>query len=89
MRRAAGETGPTGPDAGATVNSMLSGTAGSLARGEAFSLSGFGTSGARRHPARTGHNPGTGETLDISASTVAAFNVGKSLRDAVNAGGPP
>ena len=66
---------------------MLSGIAASLARGEAVSLSGFGTFGTRRRPARTGRNPRMGETLEISASTVATFKAGKPLRDAVNAGG--
>ena len=88
LRRIARETALTGPDAEATANSVLSGIAGSLARGEVVSLSGTRTFGTRRHPARTGHNPGTGETLDISASTVAAFKVGKPLRDVINGGGP-
>ena len=87
VRRIVGETGLTRPDAEAAVNSMLSGIAASLARGEAVSLSGFGTFGTRRRPARTGRNPRTGETLEISASTVATFKAGKPLRDAVNAGG--
>ena len=83
----AGETGLTGPAAEAAVNPMLSGIAGSLARGEAVSLPGFGTFGTRSRPARTGRNPGTGESLEISASTVATFKADKRLRDAVNAGG--
>ena len=84
VRRIVGETGLTRPDAEAAVNSMLPGIAASLARGEAVSLSGFGTFGTRRRPACTGRNPRTGETLEIVASTAATFKAGKPLRDAVN-----
>lgn len=86
-RHVAEETGMTRSGAEAAVTSMLSGIAGSLARREAVNLSGFGTFGTKRRPARTGRNPRTGETLDISASTVATFKAGKPLRDAVNTGG--
>lgn len=88
VRRIARETGLTRSDAEAAVNPILSGIAGSLAQRKAVGLSGFGTFGARRRPARTGRNPGTDETLEISASAAATFKVGKHLRDAVNAGKP-
>ena len=88
VRRIAGETGLTTPDAGAGVNSVPSGIAGSFAREEAVSHSGLGTFDARRCPARAGRNPGTDETLDISASTVAGFKAGKRLRHTVNADRP-
>ena len=87
VRHVAEETGLTRSAAEAAVNSMLSCVAGSLARGETVSLLGFGTFGTRSRPARTGRNPRTGESLEISASTVATFKAGKPLRDAVNAGG--
>lgn len=87
VRHVAEETGLNRSAAEAAVNSMLSCVAGSLARGEAVSLLGFGTFGTRSRPARTGRNPRTGETLEISASTVATFKPGKPLRDAVNTAG--
>ena len=87
VRHVAEETGMTGSAAGAAVKSVLSGVAGSLARGEAVSLPGFGTFGTRSRPARTGRNPGTGESMEIAASTVPTFKAGKPLRDTVNAGG--
>ena len=34
--------------------------------------------------ARTGHNPRTGESLDIPAVKVPAFRPGKTLKDAIN-----
>ena len=87
VRHVAGETGLTRPAAEAAVNAMLSGIAGSLARGEAGSPLGFGTFATRSRPAPTGCNPRTGESLPISASAVATFKAGSRLRDAVNAGG--
>ena len=87
VRHAAEETGMTKSAAGAAVKSVLSGIAGSLARGEAVSLPGFRTFGTRSRPARMGRNPRTGESLNIAASTAPTFKAGKPLRDAVNAGG--
>ena len=87
VRHVVGETGMTRSAAEAAVNAMLSGIAASLARWEAFGLSGLGTFGTRSRPERTGRNPATGESLQISASTVATFKAGKRLRDAANAGG--
>ena len=87
VRHIAEETGQTRSAAEAAVNAMLSGIAGSLARGEAVSLPGFGTFGTRSRPARTGRNPRTGESVEIAASTAPTFKAGKPLRDAVNAGG--
>ena len=84
VRHVAGETGLTGSAAEAAVNSMLSGIAASLARGEAVTLLGFGTLAARRRPARTARNPRTGESIPVAASTTAAFKPGKALRDALN-----
>ena len=87
VRHVAGETGLTRSAAEAAVNAMLSGIAGSLARGEAVGLSGFGTFATRSRPARTGRNPRTGESVEISASTVPTFKAAKQLKDAANAGG--
>ncbi len=87
VRHVAEEAGMTGSAAEAAIDAMLSDIAASLVRGEGVSLLGFGTFGTRNRPARTGRNPGTGESLEIAASTVPAFKAGKPLRDAVNAGG--
>lgn len=87
VRHVAGETGMTRSAAEVAVNSMLSGIAGSLARGEAVSPAGFGTFGTRSRPARVGRNPRTGESLEIAASTVVTFKPGRSLRASVNDGG--
>ena len=76
VRHVAEETGLTRSAAEAAVNSMLSCVAGSLARGETVSLLGFGTFGTRSRPARTGRNPRTGESLEISASARLVVSLG-------------
>ncbi len=86
VRHVAGETGMSRAAAGAAVDAVLSGIAGSLARGEPVGLPGFGTFAARHRPARSARNPRTGETIAVAASTTAAFRPGKALRDALNAG---
>ena len=84
VRHVADEAGMTRAAAAAAVSAMLSGIAGSLGRGEAVSLPGFGTFASR---ARAGHNPRTGESVEIAASTMPAFKPGKPLRDLVNGAG--
>lgn len=86
VRHVAGETGMSRAAAGAAVDAVLSGIAGSLVRGEPVGLPGFGAFAARHRPARSARNPRTGETIAVAASTTAAFRPGKALRDALNAG---
>lgn len=49
-----------------------------------MSLVGFGTFSVKHRSARTGRNPQTGATIEISASEVPSFKAGKALKDAVN-----
>ncbi len=46
-------------------------------------MTGFGTFSTSDRAAREGRNPATGETIQIAATTVAKFKVGKSLKEAV------
>ena len=85
--RVAGQTGVGGSAAGDAVDAVFEAIAEALARREDVRIAGFGTFGTRSCPARTGRNPRTGESMEISASTAPAFKTGKPLRDAVNAGG--
>ena len=43
----------------------------------------LGTFEVKQHAARTGHNPRTGETVEIAAKKVPAFKAAKALKDAV------
>lgn len=56
----------------------------SLKKGEQVVLVGFGTFSTSRRKARTGRNPRSGQTINISARTVAKFTPGKKLKEAVN-----
>ncbi|MEI3058136.1 MAG: HU family DNA-binding protein [Eubacteriales bacterium] len=54
-----------------------------VAKGDSVRFTGFGTFASRKRLARTGHNPATGATIDIPASTVPAFKAGKVFKDAL------
>ena len=56
-----------------------------LKAGGKIQLVGFGTFEVSERAAREGRNPQTGETMQIAASKVPKFKVGKALKDAVNA----
>ncbi|RUL79700.1 HU family DNA-binding protein [Dyella choica] len=55
-----------------------------LQSGDDVAVVGFGTFTVRSRAARTGRNPRTNEEIKIAASKVAAFKVGKTLKDALN-----
>ena len=85
--RVAGRTGVGWSADRDAVDAVLEATAETLARGEDVRVAGFGTFGTESRLACTGRNPRTGESLNIAASVVPAFEAGKPLRDTVNAGG--
>ena len=69
--------------AGKAVNAILDAIQGALEKGDAVVLTGFGTFSIRERPARTGHNPKTGEAMEIQASKAPVFKAGKTLKDAI------
>lgn len=73
--------------AGKTLDKLLESITHALKKGEDVALIGFGTFKVNNRKARTGRNPKTGEPLQIAASNVVAFKVGKGLKDAVQAAG--
>ena len=56
-----------------------------MASGDKLQLSGFGTFETKERAARTGHNPRTGEEIQIAAATIPVFKPSKTLRDKVDA----
>jgi DNA-binding protein HU-beta len=54
-----------------------------LDAGREVSIAGFGKFETRRRAARMGRNPATGATINIAATTVAAFKSAKGLKDRV------
>ena len=74
----------TKKDAEAAVNAVTDVITDALKAGDKVQLVGFGTFETRERAARTGKNPRTGESIEIAASKVPAFNAGKALKDTVN-----
>ncbi|MBE3604207.1 HU family DNA-binding protein [bacterium] len=66
------------------VNIVLDDIINALKQGERENISGFGTFSVSTRHARTGRNPKTGETIQISASRSAKFKPGKQLKDSLN-----
>jgi DNA-binding protein HU-beta len=78
------ETGLSKAEAGRAVDSVFARITHALQRGDQVTLVGFGSFMVRDRAARTGHNPQTGQTIQIAASKAPAFKAGKALKDAVN-----
>ena len=71
-------------DAEKAVNFVLDDIINALKQGERVNISGFGTFSVSTRKARTGRNPKTGESIEISASRSAKFKPGKQLKDSLN-----
>jgi DNA-binding protein HU-beta len=69
--------------AGKAVTAVLDAIQGTLEKGGSVVLTGFGTFSMRERPARAGHNPKTGQPMEIKASKTPVFKAGKTFRDAV------
>ena len=70
-------------DTTAALESIIDSIQETLAKGEQVALVGFGTFSVKARNARTAKVPGTDKTVDVPATTVAKFKVGKALKDAV------
>ncbi len=77
------EAGLTKADATRAVDAVIKGISSSLGKGDSVALAGFGTFSVKHRAARTGRNPQTGATMNISASKVPAFKAGKALKEGV------
>ena len=80
---AAAKSGLTKKDTTAALESIIDSIQETLAKGEQVALVGFGTFSVKKRDARTARVPGTDKTVDVLATTVAKFKVGKALKDAV------
>ena len=54
-----------------------------LKAGDKVQLIGFGTFEVKERAARTGHNPKTGEAIEIAAAKMPSFKAGAALKNAV------
>ena len=70
-------------DSEKAVSALFEAVTEALAKGEKVQLVGFGTFEVKERAAHMGRNPRTKEAMEIPASRVAGFKVGKALKDAV------
>ena len=71
-------------DAARALEATTSAISGALSNGGKVAITGFGSFLVRSRAARSGRNPQTGATIQISASKVPAFKAGKLLKESVN-----
>lgn len=70
-------------DSEKAINAAFESITEALAAGDKVQLVGFGAFEVKERGARVGRNPKTKEEINIPASRVASFKVGKALKDAV------
>ncbi|HEY0562617.1 MAG TPA: HU family DNA-binding protein [Methylophilus sp.] len=70
--------------AGRSLDATTDAITQALKKGDMVTLIGFGSFYVGKRAARSGRNPRTGATIDISAANSPKFRAGKALKDAVN-----
>jgi DNA-binding protein HU-beta len=80
----ADRSGLSKADAARALEATTSAISGALSSGGSVAITGFGSFLVRSRAARSGRNPQTGATIQISASKVPAFKAGKLLKESVN-----
>jgi DNA-binding protein HU-beta len=79
-------TGLARVDAARAIDVFLDAITDALAGGEEVRLVGFGNFIAGQRKESRGRNPRTGEPMDLPASVVPKFRVGRNLKEACNGG---
>ena len=77
------KAGMSKKDSEKAVNAAFDTITEALAAGDKVQLVGFGAFEVKERGARIGRNPKTKEEIEIPASRVASFKVGKALKEAV------
>ena len=67
------------------VSTVFEEISSALARGDRVELRGFGAFSVKRRDARTGRNPRTGESVQVTEKFSPFFKTGKQLRERLNA----
>ena len=70
-------------DAEKALAAVLGSIEDALKAGDKVQLIGFGTFEDKERAARTGHNPKTGEAIEIAAAKMPSFKAGAALKNAV------
>ncbi len=84
IAKMAEKSGLTKKDNEAVLKAFIESVEEALEGGEKVQLVGFGTFETREIAARVGRNPRTKEEIQIPASKVPVFKVGKEFKDIVN-----
>ena len=78
------QAGISKKDAEASLKAFIDIVEKELKDGGKVQLVGFGTFEVSKRAARTGRNPQTGETMEITASKTPRFKPGKAFKDLLN-----
>ncbi len=70
-------------DANLLMNDFVAQVVKNLKKGNRIRIAGLGSLQVRKHAARKGRNPATGETMKIRAKKKVAFRAAKELKEAV------
>jgi DNA-binding protein HU-beta len=79
----AAASGWTKADADRALRAFLASVRGSLKRGQAVTLVGFGTFSVSRRKPRKGKNPRTGQPMHVTGGRTPRFKPSKELKRAV------
>ena len=83
VNKIAEKTNLSKKDAAAAMDAFISTITETLKAEGKVAIPSLGTFELRERAARTGHNPRTGETVEIAAKKVPTFKPAKALKDAV------
>ena len=78
------KSGLTKKDSKIAVDAVLDTLTEALSKKETVAFIGFGTFTTASREARVAKVPGTDKTVNVPATTVAKFKVGKALKEAVS-----
>jgi len=70
-------------EAGKALDALMATITDALKAEGKLAIPSLGTFQVKEHAARTGHNPRTGEKVEIAAKRVPAFKPAKALKDAI------
>lgn len=84
VEQIASTTGLSKSAAARALDAVVEGITDTLKNGESIALIGFGGFAVKERAARIGRNPKTGEEINILATKVPVFKVGKGLKLACN-----
>ncbi len=84
IERMADQAGISKTAAGAALDAATEAIKGTLKKGGAVTLVGFGSFTVTKRAARTGRNPRTGDPVKIKASKAPKFTPSKAFKEALN-----